>query len=137
MPCRFFIDKIPIRIYRNLQNLGVSYPSQAMSVFSSIFDASTWATRGGAVGIDYTKGPFVANYQAFGLDGCDTAPGGSSLASCAADANSWWMQPSSRTLDANQVKQLRWVRQNYLQYTYCNDKERFANPPAECGPNNP
>jgi xyloglucan:xyloglucosyl transferase len=133
----FLIDNIPIRMYQNLENMGISYPSQPMSVFSSIFDASTWATRGGAVPIDYTKGPFVASYQDFTLDGCSTSPGGSSLSVCAADANSWWMQPSYKSLDANQIKQLKWVRQNYLQYTYCDDKARYPTAPAECGPNNP
>lgn len=133
----FLVDNIPIRIYGNYQNLGVAYPTQSMAIYSSIFDASTWATRGGAVPIDYTKAPFVANYQAFGLNGCQTSPGGSSLAACSSDATSWWNQPSKKALNANQVKQLRWVRQNYLQYTYCTDKARNPTAPPECASNNP
>lgn len=33
-----------------------------MKLYSSMFDASTWATRGGLVGIDWKKGPFISSY---------------------------------------------------------------------------
>lgn len=120
----FTIDNIPIRIYGNHQNMGIDYPSQPMSVYSSIFDASTWATRNGAVPIDYTKAPFVASYQDFNIDGClQSAAGSSSLASCASDTSSWWNQPTYNSLNANQIQQLKWVRKNYLQYSYCTDRK--------------
>jgi xyloglucan:xyloglucosyl transferase len=134
----FFVDKIPIRMFRNNVNIGVDYPSQPMAVYSSIFDGSTWATRGGAVPVDYTKAPFVAAYQNFQIQGCQTsAPGGSSLAACSSDTTGWWTQAAYDALDANQITQLRWVRQHYLQYTYCTDTSRYSPAPGECASNNP
>lgn len=132
----FLIDDIPIRVHGNYQSQGIGYPGQAMSVYSSLFDASPWATRGGRDPINYLHAPFVATYRNFGLDGCSVSAG-RSLASCAADSTSWWSQPSYQRLSSGQIDQLRWVRRNYLKYSYCTDFARNPVPPAECALNNP
>ena len=41
-----------------------------MSLYATIWDASSWATEGGRYKINYTYGPFVASYKDFVLHGC-------------------------------------------------------------------
>ncbi|KAK9266497.1 hypothetical protein L1049_007442 [Liquidambar formosana] len=42
----FFVDDVPIRIFKNCNDLGVRYPfSQTMKIYSSLWDADDWATR--------------------------------------------------------------------------------------------
>ena len=41
-----------------------------MGVYSSLFDGSQWATRGGLDKIDFTLGPFHAHYADYVLDAC-------------------------------------------------------------------
>ena len=63
--CRWYVDSIPIRVFRNYQkSYGVAYPtSRPMYAYSSIWAAEDWATQGGRVKTDWSKAPFVANYQ--------------------------------------------------------------------------
>ena len=45
---------------------SIPYPNQqGMRVYSSLWNADNWATRGGLVKIDRTSAPFVANYRRF------------------------------------------------------------------------
>ncbi|KAJ7979482.1 Xyloglucan endotransglucosylase/hydrolase [Quillaja saponaria] len=50
----FYVDGRPIREYKNLEGVGVPYPkSQPMRVYSSLWNADDWATRGGLVKTDW------------------------------------------------------------------------------------
>lgn len=66
-----YVDDVLIRVFQNNEAHGYPYLSkQPMGVYSSIFDASEWATRGGRVKIDFENAPFLAHYTNFTLDAC-------------------------------------------------------------------
>jgi xyloglucan:xyloglucosyl transferase len=71
MMCRLYIDDVLIRVFQNHEAQGQAYPNaQGMNVYSSVFDASSWATRGGLVPIDFSQAPFVSSYTNYGMDSC-------------------------------------------------------------------
>lgn len=125
----FSVDDIPIRVYKNNEAIGIPFPgSQSMGIFSSLWDADSWATRGGLEKIDWSKAPFVASYRDFEIDSCQF-PGNTS---CAANTNNWWEGLSYRNLSSNQARLYKWVRTNYMIYDYCTDRSRYPVPPIEC-----
>ncbi|RZC86732.1 hypothetical protein C5167_030078 [Papaver somniferum] len=61
-----------ITIFKNTENLGVKFASeQPMKLYSSLWNADDWATRGGREKTDWSKAPFVASYKGFYIDACD------------------------------------------------------------------
>ncbi|KAK1317672.1 Xyloglucan endotransglucosylase/hydrolase protein 22 [Acorus calamus] len=129
----WYVDGTPIRVFRNSEGLGVPYPkSQPMRLYSSLWNADDWATRGGLVKTDWTKAPFVASYRNFNADACVWSSAGRSTScssSAAAPKRAWW----SQSLDSNGAQKLKWVRQNYMIYDYCSDRSRFPQGlPSEC-----
>lgn len=114
--------------------MGVPFPkSQPMRLYSSLWDAEEWATRGGLVKTDWSKAPFTAYYRNFNADACVWYPasGASSCFSMAAVAseNSWFNQD----LDAVSYRKMRWVQRKYMIYSYCADGKRFpGGRPREC-----
>lgn len=128
------MDTIPIRVFKNNQDIGVSYPnSQPMGVYSTIWNGENWATNNGWVKLNWTHAPFVATYESFNVDACEVQNG--NIANCAASTNSWWDQSEYQTLANHQINQLQWVRDNYLLYDYCTDLKRFPTAPPECARN--
>ncbi|KAB1215486.1 Brassinosteroid-regulated protein BRU1 [Morella rubra] len=131
----FLVDNIPIRTFANLESAGVPFPnSQPMRIYSSLWNADDWATRGGLVKTDWTKAPFTASYRNFDANGC-VWTSGSSGSSCVSkstnsvQANAWQVQ----ALDAASGRRLRWVQQKYMIYNYCSDLKRFPEGlPPEC-----
>ncbi|XP_015893429.2 xyloglucan endotransglucosylase protein 1 [Ziziphus jujuba] len=132
----FLVDNIPIRVFNNLESNGVSFPSnQPMRIYSSLWNADDWATRGGLVKTDWTKAPFTASYRNFKASACIWSPNSSS-SSCsskstasAQDGNSWMNQE----LDAPGRNRIRWVQSNFMVYNYCTDFKRFPQGlPLEC-----
>ncbi|KAK9100178.1 hypothetical protein Scep_023608 [Stephania cephalantha] len=125
----FSVDDIPIRVYKNNAARGVPYPlSQPMGIYSTLWEADNWATRGGLEKIDWTKAPFNAYYKDFDIEGC-TAAG---QAECGRASNNWWDGPTYQQLDQVQARKYRWVRVNHMVYDYCTDRSRFPVPPPEC-----
>ncbi|CAN6571223.1 unnamed protein product [Malus baccata var. baccata] len=129
----FLVDNIPIRVFNNLESVGVPFPkNQPMRIYSSLWNADDWATRGGLVKTDWTKAPFTASYRNFKANAC-TADSSSSCASTASTnsvGDSAWQ---TQGLDAAGRNRLRWVQQKFLIYNYCNDLKRFPQGlPAEC-----
>ena len=60
------MDNTPIRVFKNAESLGVPFPkNQPMRIYSSLWDADNWATRGGLVKTDWSKAPFTAYYRNF------------------------------------------------------------------------
>ncbi|CAK8531929.1 unnamed protein product [Lathyrus sativus] len=78
----FSVDGTPIREFKNLESKGVNFPrNQPMRIYSSLWDAENWATRGGLVKTDWAQAPFTATYRNFNAQVCVWTPSGSSCSS--------------------------------------------------------
>ncbi|KAB1204217.1 putative xyloglucan endotransglucosylase/hydrolase protein 23 [Morella rubra] len=130
----FSVDGTPIREFKNLESKGVPFPkNQPMRIYSSLWNADDWATRGGLVKTDWTQGPFTASYRNFNANACVWSSGASSCSSSspssASTGNAWL----SQELDSTGQERLNWVHQNYMIYNYCEDTKRFPQGlPPEC-----
>lgn len=106
------------------------YPfNQPMKVYSSLWNADDWATRGGLEKTDWNKAPFVAEYKGFHIDGCEASAPHSQ---CQTVGRKWWDQKEFDDLDGMQWRKLSQVRQKYTIYNYCTDRVRFPKMAAEC-----
>ncbi|KAL3363024.1 hypothetical protein AABB24_012363 [Solanum stoloniferum] len=116
----FLVDGTPIRQYKNLEATnGIPYPkNQPMWLYSSLWNAEEWATRGGLVRTDWSKAPFIASYRNFNAQTSKNPI-----------ANSWLTQ----SLDNVGLARMKWVQKNYMIYNYCTDTKRFPQGfPHEC-----
>lgn len=128
--CRFFVDDTPIRTFKNCKDLGVKFPfDQPMKIYSSLWNADDWATRGGLEKTNWSKSPFIASYKGFHIDGCESSV---NAKFCATKGKRWWDQNGFQDLDAYQWRRLRWVRKKWTIYNYCTDRKRFPTLPPEC-----
>ncbi|XP_028791007.1 xyloglucan endotransglucosylase/hydrolase 2 [Neltuma alba] len=120
----FLVDNTPIRVFKNAESLGVPFPkNQPMRIYSSLWNADDWATRGGLVKTDWSRAPFTAYYRNFKATGFS-----SKSASSFSDA-AW----QTNELDAYGRRRLRWVQKYFMIYNYCNDLKRFPRGlPTEC-----
>ncbi|KAI9117421.1 hypothetical protein K1719_011587 [Acacia pycnantha] len=129
----FSVDETPIREFKNSESIGVPFPkNQAMRIYSSLWNADDWATRGGLVKTDWSKAPFSASYRNFKADACVWSSGKSSCpsSSTSSSTSSSWF---SQELDNSAQERLRWVQKNYMIYNYCADLKRFPQSlPPEC-----
>ncbi|CAI0390191.1 unnamed protein product [Linum tenue] len=131
---QWYVDSVPIRVYRNYESQGVPFPNkQGMTVYSSLWNADNWATRGGLEKIDWNSAPFVAKYRDFRARACRWN-GPSSINQCAVNSPAnWWTSPEYKQLSYAKQGQMKWVRDNYMMYDYCRDYKRFnGNMPPEC-----
>ncbi|KAJ8750682.1 hypothetical protein K2173_015863 [Erythroxylum novogranatense] len=130
----FSVDGTPIREFKNLESAGVPFPkNQPMRIYSSLWNADDWATRGGLIKTDWTQAPFTASYRNFKADACVWSNGKSSCnsqnSSPNPSTNAWF----SQELDSTGQDRLRWVQKNYMIYNYCTDTKRFPQGlPTEC-----
>ncbi|KAJ4709347.1 Xyloglucan endotransglucosylase/hydrolase [Melia azedarach] len=129
----FYVDGTPIREFKNLESSGVLFPkNQPMRIYSSLWNADDWATRGGLIKTDWSQAPFTASYRKFNANACIWSSGSSSCTSNNS-GNSWF----SEELDSTSQQRLRWVQKNYMIYDYCKDTKRFSQGfPKECSLNN-
>ncbi|GAA0175171.1 hypothetical protein Leryth_015389 [Lithospermum erythrorhizon] len=114
----FSVDETPIRVFKNAENIGVSYPkNQPMKIYSSLWNADDWATRGGLVKTDWNHAPFTASYRNFNAQTTSNAL-------------------LNEELDSTRQQRLKWVQENYMIYNYCSDAKRFPQGfPPECSLN--
>ncbi|KAH6819273.1 xyloglucan endotransglycosylase 6 [Perilla frutescens var. frutescens] len=128
----FSVDGTPIREFKNSESVGVPYPkNQAMRIYSSLWNADDWATRGGLVKTDWSHAPFTASYRNFNANACVWSSGSSSCnANPPANNSNAWL---NQELDATNQERLKWVQKNYMIYNYCSDSKRFPQGfPADC-----
>ncbi|XP_057801030.1 probable xyloglucan endotransglucosylase/hydrolase protein 26 [Salvia miltiorrhiza] len=126
----WLVDKIPIRVYKNYLEDGIPYPDlqQPMRAYSSIWNADSWATRGGLDRINWSKAPFIAKLRKFRARAC-RFQGTTSVAQCSAAAAP--STTSQLTLDAQ--NQMELLRNKSLIYDYCQDYDRYKGLfPGEC-----
>lgn len=129
----FSVDGTPIREFKNLESIGVPFPKkQPMRIYSSLWNADDWATRGGLIKTDWSKAPFTASYRNFNANNACVWNGGKSSckSNAAASSSSAWLR---QELDSSGQQRLRWVQKNYMIYNYCTDTKRFPQGlPLEC-----
>lgn len=119
----FFVDDVPIRRYPRKSD--ATFPLRPMSVYGSIWDASSWATENGKYKIDYQYQPFIGRYNNFKIAGCKA----NSAASCRPSTGSPY---GSSGLSRQQYDAMGWVQRNYKVYDYCQDSKRDHRLTPEC-----
>ncbi|OVA16017.1 Glycoside hydrolase [Macleaya cordata] len=132
----FSVDGTPIREFKNSESIGVPYPkNQPMRIYSSLWNADDWATRGGLVKTDWSHAPFTASYRNFKADACvRSSSGASSCSSQSTSSNNAWL---NQELDSTNQERMKWVQKNYMIYNYCADTKRFPQGmPPECATTN-
>ncbi|KAL3693744.1 hypothetical protein R1sor_007395 [Riccia sorocarpa] len=115
-------------------SLRVVMGRAVMYVHGTLFEASSWATRGGAVPIDWTEAPFQVNYKDFNYQSCKVYNGNTIPCRQNVKSNPW-EQPEFQELSTYQKQQLRNVRAKYMTYDYCRDRVRYPTAPMECSAN--
>ncbi|KAG8374675.1 hypothetical protein BUALT_Bualt10G0020600 [Buddleja alternifolia] len=106
----FIVDKIPIRVFKNNMGKGIAYPTKAMHIEASIWNAP-WAGV-----VDWRQAPFIAHYSDFGFRACPSE--GGNIATCASNKY-FWNGPKYRELNAAQKQQMQYYRSKYMIYDYC------------------
>ncbi|KAL7111160.1 hypothetical protein ACP275_05G070400 [Erythranthe tilingii] len=128
----FYVDEIPIReVIRNAAMRG-DYPSKPMSVYATIWDASSWATSGGKKKVDYRYQPFVAEFRDLVLEGCVVDPADQLLSSNCTDITAALMARDFAAVTPRRRQSMAWFRQRYMYYSYCYDNVRYPVSPPEC-----
>ncbi|KAK4846390.1 hypothetical protein QYF36_016714 [Acer negundo] len=121
--CRFLVDNVPIRVFKNNTENGVSYPSKPMHIVASVWGPS-WTGH-----IDWSQVPFQAHYQGFHVDGC--VLNDYDIPKCYS-SKYWWNNNKLWKLNPQQRRSYQNVRHNFLTYDYCSDCSRYPKPPPEC-----
>ncbi|XP_071694031.1 xyloglucan endotransglucosylase protein 7-like [Rutidosis leptorrhynchoides] len=128
-----YVDGTPIRVFKNLESSGVPYMTDLpMKVYTSLWNADQWATRGGAIKTNWTEAPFKVWLRNYKARGCVWKNGGSSCSYGTSQIvnQDWYKQ---RELDWSSKEMLKWVRHNHMIYDYCRDSSRFPyGLPHEC-----
>ncbi|KAH7578573.1 hypothetical protein JRO89_XS01G0400600 [Xanthoceras sorbifolium] len=119
----FLVDEVPIRVFKNNTEKGVSYPSKPMNIMASVWE-SQWAGK-----IDWRQAPFQAHYQGFHVDGCILND--LHIPKCYS-SKYWWNHMENWKLNPTQQRSYKIVRNKYLTYDYCSDRSRYPKRPPEC-----
>lgn len=107
--------------------MGGDYPAKPMSLYATIWDASTWATSGGKYKVNYKYAPFVTQFTDLVLHGCAMDPIEEAVAPICTEKNQ-----QLETITPRQQTAMRKFRQKYMYYSYCYDTWRYPIPPPEC-----
>ncbi|KAL3725114.1 hypothetical protein ACJRO7_030172 [Eucalyptus globulus] len=125
----FYMDDIPIRVFKNNKQIGVPYPTQSMQTEASLWDGDSWATDGGQTKIDWSYALFQVQYLGFNISGCEFQ---SQDPRHWYSSAYWWNSWSHWSLDEEQDRQLENVRKNFMNYDYCTDRSRYPVLPPDC-----
>jgi xyloglucan:xyloglucosyl transferase len=147
----FYVDDVPVREVRRSAAMGGDFPSKPMSLYATVWDASTWATSGGRYRVNYRYGPFVASFTDLALLGCRAgaagddddddhirmvAGGGGGLPrrprlDCA-DAEAALRASDVAVMTVEKQQAMRRFREQNMVYSYCYDTRRYPAAPPEC-----
>lgn len=131
----FFIDDIPIREVERSEAMGEQYPLKPMSVYTTIWDGSEWATAGGRYKVNYKYAPFTMELSNLILEGCAVDPieqeqEKEKKIHCVEERKSQTLLLSE--LSQEQRQAMEWFRGKYIYYSYCDDTARYPSQLAEC-----
>ncbi|RZC44711.1 hypothetical protein C5167_037668 [Papaver somniferum] len=135
----FSVDGMPIREFKNLEFIGVPFPkNQPTRIYSSLWDAENWATRGGFIKTDWSSAPFTASYQNFNANNaCVSYSPGFTSCSSSGSTSSFNRALLLQELDSTSLGRMKWVQENYMIYSYCTDTNRYSQGiPPECAYSN-
>lgn len=90
-----------------------------MQVVVSLWDGSDWATDGGRVKANFSKGPFEAHFKDFDIHGC-LSPLIEPNKNCFSQ-DYWWNSEEYWVLSTRQHEAYEHVRKKYMTYNYCTD----------------
>ncbi|KAF3435960.1 hypothetical protein FNV43_RR23052 [Rhamnella rubrinervis] len=108
----FYVDEIPIRVYKNNSAIGVAYPSRPMQVEGSLWDGDSWATDGGRTKTDWRYAPFIAHFQGFAIGGCSIPNSMVQIPQQCYSSAYWWNQERYWKLNHKQQTEYENVRNN-------------------------
>ncbi|KAL8550485.1 hypothetical protein ACS0TY_009056 [Phlomoides rotata] len=133
----FLVDNIPVREIIHTNVIASAYPSKPMSVYTTIWDGSEWATHGGKYGVNYQYSPFVASMKGIEMEGCIVNQRVKALSCSMSSLSS--LDPVDgeqfSKLSSQQTTGLQWARRKHMFYSYCQDKSRYKVVPQECTTN--
>ncbi|XP_051122480.1 probable xyloglucan endotransglucosylase/hydrolase protein 33 [Andrographis paniculata] len=131
----FMVDDIPVREVVHDAAISSIYPSKPMSVYTTIWDGSEWATHGGKYPVDYKYAPFVASMRGIEMEGCVWNQKNHTHLLCSRRTLSS-LDPVGgeqfAKLSSRQRAGMEWARRNHMFYSYCQDKKRYRVLPLEC-----
>lgn len=134
----FLVDNIPVREVFHSEAMAGAYPSKPMSLYSTIWDGSQWATHGGKKPANYKFAPFVATFKDMEMAGCVSNPKGKSAPCSNAGGQNGHLSLDPveggefSKLSQQQQAGMDWVRGRFMFYSYCKDPNRFRVMPPEC-----
>ncbi|KAF4366993.1 hypothetical protein F8388_022781 [Cannabis sativa] len=129
----FYIDEVPIREVVRSEEMGGDFPTKPMSLYATIWDASSWATNGGKYKVNYKYAPFVAEFKDLVLEGCPVNPIQEVQTTVAcAEKSAALEREDYATITPERRSAMRKFRQRYMYYSYCYDTLRYPVPPPEC-----
>lgn len=113
--------------------MGGDYPSKPMSLYATIWDASSWATSGGAYKVNYDYAPFAADYTDLALLGCLADP--IQQSPTAGDCSMAEVELAATGLadiTPERHRAMHAFRERYMSYSFCYDKLRYPEPFPDC-----
>lgn len=128
------MDNIPVREVVHTDAVSSAYPSKPMSVYTTIWDGSEWATHGGKYPVNYKYAPFVASMGGIQMEGCISKPKDMNPSCSRSTPSSLDPVDGERfaKLSRQQSTGLEWARRKHMFYSYCQDKSRYKVMPPEC-----
>lgn len=129
---RFYIDEVPIREVVRTPAMGSDFPSKPMSLYATIWDASSWATSGGRNKVNYKYGPFTAEFKELVLEGCPVDPIEEFPFKDCLKTETQLAAKEYAAISPKNRRSMRWFREHFMYYSYCYDTLRYPTPLPEC-----
>ncbi|CAI9756271.1 unnamed protein product [Fraxinus pennsylvanica] len=131
----FLVDNVPVREVIHNTAISSVYPSKPMTVYTTLWDGSEWATKGGKYPVDYKYAPFVVSLRDTEVEGCILNQKVGVVPSCTRSSLSS-LDPVDgeefAKLSNQQITGLNWTRGKHMFYSYCKDTARYKVLPPEC-----
>ncbi|KAH0645656.1 hypothetical protein KY285_033700 [Solanum tuberosum] len=128
----FYIDETPLREINRHPAMGGDFPSKPMSLYATIWDASSWATNGGKAKVDYKFEPFATELKDLVLEGCIVDPTEQIPSTNCTDRSAKLLAQDYSNITTERRKSMKFFRERYMYYSYCYDNLRYPVPPPEC-----